>query len=256
MLKKILILLVVCGCFLAWNSNNASAIGYELFFETVNLDSGFQGEFGDNSLLSFGVDNYGGTGAVSAIFAGTGNVTLYDDATRGDIFANDDNFKFMRPYSSISSGVASFYVDSSFPSGFDIFTGNALTPATLSEPAVNQLVWNSVTGASSYHVAVWNTGHSFLDGGGYVDFSERVADFDLGASTTSITDLGLSGVPTGTEYTYGIFAIGDGSAGLDGWSAAKGTLTVTPEPVSALLFLFGGISLIFSINRRKKLVLA
>ena len=116
MFKKVLLILIVCGCFLAWNANNAFAIGYELFFETVNLDSGFQADFGNTNLLSFGVDNYGGTGTVSAIFSGVGYKELYDNGTRGDIFADDDNFKYMCPYPSITSGVTTFYVDSLSPS--------------------------------------------------------------------------------------------------------------------------------------------
>jgi len=252
MLKKILTVLIACGCLLGWGTN---AFAYTAYFETVNLDDGFNQELKESFLVSLRTEGLS-SGTAQAYIPIGHNYDLYNDGTHGDIAKKDDVFGYMYPTSALPAvgTVATFLVDGGF-AGMDVFNGNDLDPANVTSN-YDQLTWNSVTGASSYHVAVWNTDHSFLDGGGYVDFSERVADFDLDASTTSIADLGLSGVPTGTGYTYGIFAIGDGLWGKDGWPAAKGTLTVTPEPISSLLFLFGGIFLIFSINRRKKLALA
>lgn len=251
MFRKILVILIAGSCFLGWNS---SAVAYTGYFETINLDDSFKDVFTTDILATLRLEQELGDSYPSEdvwVYKWPPGISysLYDNGTRGDIAGSDGNFTYTFPSLGVTSGENfDFYIGWTWE-GSDIFTGNTLTTAVLSEPAVDQLVWDTVTGADSYWVGIWDTSHSFLDGEGYVDFSDRVAYFET--DDTSIADLGLPGVPAGTDYTYGIFAIGNGGAGADGWSAAKGTLTVTPEPVSSLLFLLGGISLIFRAKRRK-----
>jgi hypothetical protein len=249
-----LVILIVGSCLLGWSGSVFAYIGY---FETVNLDDGgFKDVFSADILATLRLEQEAGDSYPIDVWSyqfppGTMH-TLYDDGTRGDIEGSDGMFTYTFPSTGVSTGEEfDFYVDDWGwpPEGNDAFNGNTLTPATVTEPTVDQLVWNPVTGADSYLVGVWDTDHDFYHDG-WVDFSNRQAEFET--TGTSITDLGLFGVPEGTEYTYGIFAMGDGTAGKDGWSAAKGTLTATPEPVSSLLFLLGGISLIFCRRKNRR----
>lgn len=257
MFRKTLRILIVVACLLYWGNN---VFAYDFFFETINLDTGdgsFRSDFDNDVLLAFTMQGYQE--------AETPNVSFYDfldcrelynDGTNGDFVAYpvDDDYTYMCPHSAIGSGYATFRIDSTY-AGDDTFYGNALIPAHVTA-YVDELTWDSVVGASSYWVGIWDLGRSFYDHGDadedkWVDFSNRVETFgspDTPLSGTSISSLGLAE----GQYTYGIFAMGDGLSGTDGWSAAKGTLTVTPEPASFLLFLLGGGSLIFSVNRRKK----
>jgi hypothetical protein len=260
MFRKILLVLVGCGCLLAWSSNGFAYTGY---FETVNLDEGgFKDVFAADILAVLRLEQELGDSYPTdpwAYQSPPGTIyTLYDDGTRGDIEDTDGKFTYTFPSTGVTIGEEFGFWIGMVEEDTDTFDGNTLTPATVTA-TINQLVWDSVTGADSYLVGIWNTDHDFypeLDGENEVDFSDSLKSFSLDSSTTSITDLGLPGIPEGTDYTYGIFAIGD--AGYDGGSAVKGTLTVTPEPASFLLFVLGGIALIFcgKKNRRKVRVLA
>lgn len=256
MFRKMLVILVVGSCLLGWNGSAFAYIGY---FETVNLDGGgFDDVFSSDILETLRLEQEPGDSEEVWAWKNPPFITydLYDEGTMGDIESGDGRFTKMFPSKGAKIGEEFNFWIGTVGGDSDKFNGNNLTPANV-KSATDELVWDSVTGADSYWVGIWDTTHEFLDEDGYVDFSEKLKYFELDSSTTSINDFGLPGIPDGTEYTYGIFAMGDGTVGKDGWSATKGSLYATPEPVSSLLFLLGGISLIFcgKKNRRRIRVL-
>ncbi len=152
--------------------------------------------------------------------------------------------------------------------GSNYFYGNTMLPASVTIANDNTLnptlQWNPVSGATEYVVFVWQGDKNLIDdasGTKYVDISARVKEFSTNDGTGAIAfdgtqyalnlagDAGLNG----GSYLWSVYATGASDQKLlDGGSITGGRLTVTPEPVSGLLFLVGGASLAGIRKLRKK----
>ncbi|MFA6217710.1 MAG: hypothetical protein WDL87_08700 [Candidatus Omnitrophota bacterium] len=153
-------------------------------------------------------------------------------------------------------------------SGSNHFYGNSLLPAAVTVANNNTLnpvlQWNPVVGATEYTVFVWQGDKNLIElvsGTKYIDISQRVKEFSTHDCGSAITfdgtqyalnlagDAGLNG----GSYLWSVYAGGiPDKKLLDGGSIAGGRLTVTPEPISSLLFLVGGASLAGMRKLRKK----
>lgn len=139
----------------------------------------------------------------------------------------------------------------------DHFMGNNLLPAQVSifnDNSINpRLQWAPVTDASTYMVLVWDDTKSFKDSNGFFDISGRVQDIPISPAnfdgvnySVNLASLG------GGDYQFAVVALGNGDEFKDGMSIAGNTVSVTPEPISSMLFLLGSGVLGINVLRRKK----
>lgn len=241
----------------------------------------YMGTAGNNITASITRDIYQECDISQSDFLGP--YTLGDAGLRGDYQSADNQFGtiFTVPSSwalyqlhgqdyaidAYYDTYAKFSVNGTFY-GSNHFYGNTMLPAVVTVANNNTLnpvlQWVPVTGAQKYVVFVWQGDKNLIDdvsGTKYIDISERVMEFSTDDASGAITfdgtqyalDLsGQQGLVAGS-YLWSVYADGvpDGKS-LDGGSITGGRLTVTPEPISSLLFLVGGASLAGIRKLRKK----
>ncbi len=260
-IMKAIGLLICVGCF------SLSIFAQEEWdLQSVNLQGDIQTWFGNtvgntNSLirLEYKEGDTSPTDVIATVISSGGMkyAGLRDDGTRGDITPGDGEWVSMFPGGSSRPNYATFLIIYSprtndwttyqnafygnnlfFPTGVTILNENSSSPS---------LVWEEVEGAEFYWIGVWGKDKDFLDDFGYVDISNRIAEFMV--ETPGVTLTGL----TPGEYKWIVYAhAGKNIPTLDGGAAFGGTVTVTvtPEPSTVFLFLTGFFSL-FGLKRRR-----
>jgi hypothetical protein len=246
----------------------------------------YMGTAGNSITANITRDTYDNCDIVQSDFLGSDSYPyiLGDTGLRGDFSPADNEFGtvFAVPASWASyqlygqdpsivgasySTYAKFFVNGS-SNGSNYFYGNTMLPASVTIANNNTLnptlQWNPVSGATEYVVFVWQGDKNLIDdvsGTKYIDISGRVKEFSTNDGTGAITfdgtqyalnlagDAGLNG----GSYLWSVYAGGvPDKKMLDGGSITGGRLTVTPEPISGLLFLVGGASLAGIRKLRKK----
>lgn len=239
-------------------------LGFEVGLERINLEgeaTQWFETFGTNTLVHLYLESTQSIADVKAEVFEWGGSSIYeaflrDDGSRGDITAGDGEWNCMfggglfkkdfalfeisfGPYSKVNLQDSFLGNDLSFGEN-GVWVENDNTP----NPS---LKWNSIEGADSYWVGIWRIDKDFEGDFGYVDLSERIAEYP-GLKTTGI-DLEL---PVG-KYKWIVYADGEGGEGRDGGVAYGGTVTVTPEPAGSALSLIGLFSLFGAKNFRRKI---
>ena len=192
---------------------------------------------------------------------------LRDDGTRGDFYPGDKEWGCMfggylqRWFYYEARNYAEFMILYGPSGGYtklrDGFMGNNRSFGEGGVQVLNDnsatpiLSWSEIPANSEweitqrYWVGLWEIDKNFQDKDGYLDFSGRIAEYEL---SPDVTSLKLEGLPVGS-YKWIVYAEGTGGLGYDGGIMYGGIVTVTPEPATGFLFLVSFIFLIYFLPK-------